>query len=80
MNTNSIDTYEGAGPVFGFGAESLGVWIFLILAALLFITFVVRMMLHEKHAYEAVLNHTGPEAGPPVEAEPERAMPMPTAP
>jgi len=80
MNTNPIDSYEGAGPVFGFGPDSVGVWIFLILAVVLFVAFLVRMMLHEKHAYEAVLNHTGPEAGPPVEAEPERSAPMPLAP
>lgn len=80
MTTNSIDTYEGAGPVFGFGPDSLGVWIFLVLTVGLFVMFLVRMMLHEKHAYEAVINHTGPEAGPPVEAEPERPVPMPAAP
>jgi hypothetical protein len=80
MNTNPIDDYEGAGAIFGFGPDSLGVWIFLILSVLLFCGFLVRMIVHERHAYESVINHTGPEAGPPVEAEPERPSPMPAAP
>jgi hypothetical protein len=80
MKTNPIDDYEGAGAVFGFGPDSLGVWIFLILSVLLFCAFLVRMIVHEKHAYEAVIHHTRGEAGPPVEAEPERSPPMPMAP
>lgn len=80
MKTNPIDDYEGAGAVFGFGPDSLGVWIFLILSVLLFCAFVVRMIVHERRAYEAVINHTRSEAGPPVEAEPERGSAMPAAP
>lgn len=80
MNTNPIDDYEGAGAIFGFGPDSLGVWIFLILGVVLFVGFLVRMVIHEGHAYKAVIAHTTPEAGMPIEGEPTRTDAMPAAP
>ncbi len=37
MNTAPIDTYEGAGAYFTFGPGSVGMWVFLIVAFLLFL-------------------------------------------
>ncbi|WP_214407476.1 hypothetical protein [Pseudonocardia lacus] len=70
MSTSPIDSYDGAGVVFTFGANSVGVWIFLVLAVALFVGFVLRMVQHENRAYAAIAAHQPVEAGPPVEAEP----------
>ncbi|WP_181783330.1 hypothetical protein [Pseudonocardia pini] len=65
-----IDTYDGASVVFTFGGYSVGVWIFYVLAVLLFVGFLVRVAQHENRAYAALTAHEPVEAGPPVEAEP----------
>lgn len=65
-----IETYDGASVVFTFGGYSVGVWIFYVLAVLLFVGFLVRVVAHENHAYAAIVAHAPVEAGPPVEAEP----------
>lgn len=73
MNASPIERYDGAGVVFTFGGDALGTWIFLVLAVVLFVGFVVRMMIHENHAYAAVCGEAAPEPGPPVESEPSPA-------
>lgn len=70
MSTSPIDSYDGAGVVFTFGANSVGVWISFLLAIALFVGFLVRMIQHENQAYAAIAAHQPVEAGPPVEAEP----------
>jgi hypothetical protein len=65
-----IDSYEGASVVFTFGGYSLGVWLFFILAVLLFVGFFVRMIQHENRAYKAIIDHTPVEKGPVAEGEP----------
>ncbi|MBN1530881.1 MAG: hypothetical protein JW895_17600 [Thermoleophilaceae bacterium] len=51
MDTAPIDSYEDAADIFTFGAGSLGMWIFLILATLLFAGFIVRMIFHERRSF-----------------------------
>ena len=65
-----IDSYEGAGVVFTFGGNSFGVWLFFVLAVLLFIGFFARMVQHENKAYKAIIEHTPIEKGPVAEGEP----------
>ncbi|MBJ7472561.1 MAG: hypothetical protein JHD16_14740 [Solirubrobacteraceae bacterium] len=73
MGSSPIDTYEGADVVFTFGAASFGTVLFFVLSCLAFIAFMVRVALHEKHAYAAIVAHKPPEPGPAVEGEPEVA-------
>ena len=42
MNTSPIDTYDAAELTFTFGGGSFGMWLFLVLAALLFVYVGVR--------------------------------------
>jgi hypothetical protein len=65
-----IDSYEGASVVFTFGGNSFGVWLFFILAVLLFVGFFARMVQHENKAYKAIIEHTPIEKGPVAEGEP----------
>jgi hypothetical protein len=65
-----IDSYEGASVVFTFGGNSFGVWLFFILALLLFMGFFMRMIQHENNAYRAIIEHTPIEKGPVAEGEP----------
>lgn len=65
-----IDSYEGASVVFTFGGNSFGVWLFFVLAVLLFIGFFARMIQHENSAYKAIIEHTPVEKGPAAEGEP----------
>lgn len=66
-----FDEYgDDTAVVFTFGGDSAGVWIFVILAVLLFIGFFAAMIRHENHAYRAVMEHTEVERGPAVEGEP----------
>jgi uncharacterized membrane protein len=51
MDTAPIDSYDGAAEIFTFGGGSFGMWLFLILAALLFVGLIVRMAVHETHAF-----------------------------
>jgi hypothetical protein len=65
-----IDSYDELGPVFTFGGNSVGVWISVILAVVLFIGFFARMIQHENHAYKAIIENQPIEAGPAAEGEP----------
>lgn len=65
-----IDSYDEPGVVFTFGGYSAGVWIFTILAIVLFIAFFVRMVQHENHAYRQIIEHQPVERGPAAEGEP----------
>jgi hypothetical protein len=56
--------------VFPFGGNSFGVWLFFILAVLLFVGFFARMIQHENRAYKAMIEHTPVEKGPAAEGEP----------
>lgn len=71
--SSPIDTYEGADVVFTFGAGSFGTVLFFVLACVGFIAFMVRVAIHENHAYAAIIAHEQPEPGPAVEGEPEVA-------
>ena len=65
-----IENYDEAGVVFTFGGYSFGVWLFFILAVLLFVGFFVRMIQHENKAYKAIIEHAPVEPGPAAEGEP----------
>ncbi|MGE2835057.1 hypothetical protein [Mycobacterium sp. SMC-4] len=65
-----IDSYEDAGVVFTFGGHSFGVWFCFLLAALLFVGFFVRMIIHESKAYKAIIENQPVEPGPAAEGEP----------
>ncbi len=67
---NPFDSYDDATVVFTFGGYSVGVWIVLVLAVLLFIGFFVRMIQHENRAYKAIIEHEPVEKGPVAEGEP----------
>ena len=53
MNTSPIDTYDGAEAYFTFGPDSVGMWVFLVLACALFVYVGVRAAQFEgKHFAE----------------------------
>jgi hypothetical protein len=51
MDTAPVDSYENAAEIFTFGADSVGMWIFLVLAVLLFAGLIVRMAAHERRSF-----------------------------
>jgi hypothetical protein len=54
MNTSPIDTYDGAEAYFTFGPDSVGMWIFLVLAFVLFVYVGVRAMQLEQRGFAEV--------------------------
>lgn len=66
-----VDNWDGPlGAVFT-GADSTWLLVlFSLVAFALFIVFMVRMVLHENHAYAAIVAHEPVEPGPVVEGEP----------
>jgi hypothetical protein len=58
VDTAPIDTYEDAAEIFTFGADSLGMWIFLVLGFLLFAGLIVRMALHERRSFAELERET----------------------
>jgi hypothetical protein len=54
MDTAPIDSYENAADIFTFGADSFGMWLFLILAMLLFAGTIVRMVRSESRSFAEV--------------------------
>ncbi|MBX5442584.1 MAG: hypothetical protein IRZ32_13795 [Solirubrobacteraceae bacterium] len=72
MNTIPIDGWEGATQYFTFGADSFGVWLFLVLAVLLFLTVIVRAITHEGRSYKEI--HAG-NISAPIAMEPESPPP-----
>ena len=58
MNTSPIDTYDGAEAYFTFGPDSVGMWIFLVLAAAAFIYVGVRAMQFENEGFAEVTGDT----------------------
>jgi hypothetical protein len=47
MNTSPIDEWEGAAELIPWGAESFGVWLFLVIAVVAFVAMLVRAVQHE---------------------------------
>lgn len=65
-----IESWDGATAVFtGAGSTALQV-LFVVLAVAVLVGFLVRMVLHENHAYAQMIAHQPVEAGPAVEGEP----------
>jgi hypothetical protein len=54
MNTSPIDTYDGAEAYYTFGPDSVGMWIFLMLAIAVFLYVGVRALQLEAHHFEEV--------------------------
>ncbi len=50
MNTSPIDEWEGAAGLIPWGAESFGVWLFLVIAIVAFVAMLVRAVQHENEA------------------------------
>jgi hypothetical protein len=61
MNTAPIDSYDGAAEIFTFGANSAGVWIFLVISVALFLGLLVRASRHESRSF-ATLGEEPPPA------------------
>jgi hypothetical protein len=60
MNTSPIDTYDGAEAYFTFGPDSVGMWIFLVLAFVLFVYVGVRASRYESAGFDEVTDgHPG---------------------
>lgn len=68
---NPFDTWE-EGPTAVFtGAHTTALPVlFTVLAVAVFVGFLVKMVLHENHAYAQMINHEPVEEGPAVEGEP----------
>lgn len=65
-----IDSWDGATTVFT-GADSTALQVlFVVLGVAVFIGFLAKMIVHEKHAYTQMLAHRPVESGPAVEGEP----------
>ncbi len=65
MNTAPIDSYDGAAEIFTFGANSAGVWIFLVIGVALFVGLLVRVSRHESRSFATLGDE--PPAPTPVE-------------
>jgi hypothetical protein len=63
MDTAPIDSYDGAADIFTFGGGSFGMWLFLILAILLFIGLIVRMAVHETRSFARISDDEAPTTG-----------------
>ncbi|TIC87766.1 hypothetical protein E8D34_08840 [Nocardioides sp. GY 10113] len=64
-----IDNWDDVTAVFT-GAGTAWPGIFVAVAVLMFVGFLVRMIQHENHAYAQMINHEPVEAGPAAEGEP----------
>lgn len=65
-----IDSWDGATSVFT-GADSTALQVlFVVLAVAVVIGFLVKMIIHERHAYAQMIEHRPVESGPAVEGEP----------
>lgn len=51
MDVIPVDDLDGAAEYFTFGAGSVGMWIFLVLAVLLFLAVMVRTIQLENHLH-----------------------------
>jgi hypothetical protein len=60
MNTAPIDSYDGASEIFTFGANSAGVWIFLVISVLLFLALLVRASRHESRSFATIRDDPPP--------------------
>ncbi len=58
MNTSPIDSYDGADAYFTFGPDSVGMWIFLVLAVVAFVYVGVRAMQLENAGFDEVAEET----------------------
>ncbi len=63
MDTAPIDSYDGAADIFTFGGGSFGMWLFLILAILLFAGLIVRMAVHETHSFARMTEDEADKTG-----------------
>jgi hypothetical protein len=59
MDTAPIDSYENAADIFTFGADSFGMWLFVILAMVLFAGMIVRMVQSEAHSFAEMKSEGG---------------------
>jgi heme exporter protein D len=51
MNTAPIDSYDGASQIFTFGANSLGVWLFFVLACIALVAVIASAVRHEIRSF-----------------------------
>jgi hypothetical protein len=66
-----IDSWDGAaGAVFTGSDTTFWPVLFTVLAALVFVGFLVKVVRHENHAYAQMIAHEPVEAGPATEGEP----------
>jgi hypothetical protein len=77
MNTSPVDSYDGAAEIFTFGANSAGVWIFLIVSVVLFLALLVRASRHESRSFATL--REDPARAPEGAPAPSRMEPMPAA-
>lgn len=65
-----IDSWDGDLAAVFTGAGTAWPGIFVAVAVIMFIGFLVRMVLHENHAYAQIIAHEPVEKGPAAEGEP----------
>jgi len=65
-----IDEWGTGGAVFTGGPDSVAAVLFVVLALAAFIGFLVKMIIHENHAYRQIAEHRPVERGPVAEGEP----------
>lgn len=65
-----IDSWDDATYVFTGGPDSFTTVVLVLLGLAIVIGFFVTMVLHEKHAYQQMLEGEPVEKGPAVEGEP----------
>jgi hypothetical protein len=65
-----IDSWEDASWVYVWGPETFMTVLSVIVAAGLFVFFLVKMIRHENHAYAQMIAHEPVEPGPAAEGEP----------
>lgn len=54
MNPSTFSTWEGAGAVFTFGPDSVGMWLFLLAAIGVGIGVLARMIIHENRTFRSL--------------------------
>jgi len=74
MNTSPIDEWEGASSLIPWGAESFGMWLFLVIAVVAFVAMLVRAVQHENEAMVHVVQAAQTAEGNGEVLEPKAAV------
>lgn len=61
MNPSTFDTWEGAEVIFTFGADSAGMWLFLLASIAVGVGVIAKMIMHENETFRSLDPHLVPD-------------------